>query len=243
MPELLEVAIAAAREAGALQREGLGKPIEVRKMLRHDVKLEMDVNCEELIRRRVTEAFPDHAILGEEEGGAVSPDAPTWIVDPLDGTANYSRRIPHFCVSIAVQQEDQTLLGVVYDPVRDELFHAVTNGGAFLNDNPIHVSEIATMEMAILAVGFSKTVTAMERTLSDVRKLRRRVHKFRIFGAAALDLAYVAAGRLDGFIENGLCTWDIAAGTLLIREAGGVVALTPLGKNQWDVQAQNGKLW
>jgi myo-inositol-1(or 4)-monophosphatase len=217
--------------------------VEVLKVLRHDIKLAMDVACEDAIRATIHAAFPEHAILGEESGGALADDRPTWIIDPLDGTSNYSRRIPHFCTSIAVQQGDRVLAGVVYDPVREELFHAVEGGGAFLNSAPIRVSDTAEMHMAILAVGFSKTVEAMERTLADVRKLRKRVHKFRILGAAALDLAYVACGRLDGFIEYGLQTWDIAAGALLIREAGGSIALTPAGTHAWDVSAQNGRLW
>lgn len=243
MPELLDVALAAARMAGAMQRDGLHRPVEVLKVLRHDIKLAMDVACEEAIRAIIREAFPDHAILGEEEGGAIAEDRPTWIIDPLDGTSNYSRRIPHFCTSIAVQQGNRALAGVVYDPVREELFHAVEGGGAFLNGEPIRVSETTDMGMAILAVGFSKSVEAMERTLADVRKLRRRVHKFRILGAAALDLAYVACGRLDGFIEYGLHTWDIAAAGLLIREAGGQIGLTDAGTHLWHVSAQNGRLW
>lgn len=243
MSDMLKVAIDAARRAGELQRDGLRRPIEVKKVLRHDIKLAMDVACEEAIRAMIVAAFPNHAILGEEKGGVLAEDRPTWIIDPLDGTANYSRRIPHFCVSIGVQQGDRALLGVVYDPVREELFHAVAGEGAYLNGEPLHVSDTAEIGMAMLAVGFSKTVEAMERTLGDIRKLRKRVHKFRILGAAALDLAYVAAGRLDGFIEYSLHTWDIAAGMLLIREAGGTVALTPTGSHIWDVRAHNGKLW
>ncbi len=243
MPEMLEVAIAAAREAGARQREGLRQPIEVLEVRRHDIKLAMDVACEDAIRRRIAEAFPDHAVLGEEAGGAVSPDAPTWIIDPLDGTVNYARRLPHFCVSIAAWQGEHALLGVVYDPVREELFHATADGGAFLNGAPIRVSAIAALELAMLAVGFSKTTAAGGRALDDVRALRQHVQKFRLLGAAALDLAYVAAGRLDGFIEYGLRTWDIAAGALLVREAGGAAALTPAGAHRWDVRAHNGRLW
>lgn len=242
MKNALQIAIEAAHCAGNIQRAGMGTPLVIRTETQHDIKLQTDVDCEEAIREILLTHYPDHAILGEEGGGEVLPDTPTWIVDPLDGTVNYARRIPHFCTSIALSYENRTLLGVIYDPLLDELYTAQQGTGAFLNDQPIAVSEVDNLGEAILTMGFSKsleTLTAME---VDLKALSRVVRKIRIYGAAALDFAYVAAGRFDGFIEYGLRSWDIAAGTLLVREAGGRVELTPAGKYTWDARVDNGKL-
>jgi myo-inositol-1(or 4)-monophosphatase len=241
--EYLEVAIEAALEAGEVLTAGLQRPLEVLETTQHDIKLAIDVACETRIRARIQAAFPEHALLGEEGGGDIAADRPTWIIDPLDGTSNYSRGLPHFCTSIAVQQGDSPLVGVVYDPLADELFHALHGGGAFLNGQPIHVSEVEAFERAMVAMGFAKTVESMRQGFAHMEELSRRIHKVRILGAAALDLAYVAMGRLDAFIEYGLSTWDIAAGAVLVREAGGGMELQPLGEHRWHVHAHNGRLW
>jgi myo-inositol-1(or 4)-monophosphatase len=243
MPEIIEVAVQTAREAGAVLREGYGKPLEILEVTQHDIKLATDRACEELIRDRILSAFPDHAILGEEEGGAISAEQPTWVVDPLDGTSNYSRRLPHFCTSIGVQQGETLLAGVVYDPMRDELFTATAGGGAYLNGTRIAVSDVDLFERAVVAMGFAKSAASRRRGLVEIREISRKIHKVRILGAAALDMAYVACGRLDAFIEHDLYAWDVAAATLLIREAGGTVELDSAGKHRWHVHAHNGKLW
>lgn len=243
MRSYLDVAMDAARAAGEMLRAGRTAPLEVLAVTQHDIKLANDVACEERIRAIIRAAFPDHAFLGEEEGGDVASDRPTWIIDPLDGTSNYSRRLPHFCTSIAVQEGEQIVAGVVYAPVTDELFTATLGGGAYLNGEPITASETVEMTRAMVAMGFAKTVASRRRGIAYMRELGKHIHKIRILGAAALDLAYVAAGRLDGFIEYGLHTWDVAAGTLLVREAGGATTLTPAGKHLWDVHAHNGRLW
>jgi len=240
MPSYLEVALAAARRAGAIQLAGLQRPMVVRSATAHDVKLQTDVDCEQAIREILLDAFPDHAILAEEGGGAIAPDAPTWIVDPLDGTVNYSRRIPFFCTSIALQQDGQELLGVIYAPVFDECYVAERGQGAFLNGQPICVSAIDRLADAMIAVGCGKQRHA---TTEAVRELAFTARKVRILGAAALDMAYVAMGRLDGFYECGLHSWDIAAGSLLIREAGGRLQITAAGEYQWDVRVDNGRIW
>ena len=242
MADFLETAVAAARAAGEIQRAGLRRPIEVREEMAHDLKLQTDVDCEAAIRDRLGRAFPDHAILGEEGGGSIPDGTPTWIVDPLDGTVNYSRRIPHFCVSIALQVDGRAVVGVVYHPITDELFTAQAGHGAFLNGEPIHVSAVSELRHAMVAMGWGKCEAAVSGTMSTMSGLIYTVQKIRILGAAALELAYIAAGRLDGFIEDGLRTWDIAAGTLLLEEAGGRVQATPAGEFAWNIRADNGRL-
>jgi myo-inositol-1(or 4)-monophosphatase len=243
MSEYLEVAIHAARLAGQRQRDGLTRPIEVREVTHHDVKLAMDVECEALIRGILRDAFPEHAQLGEEEGGEISPDTLTWIIDPLDGTVNYSRRFPYFCTSIAVVRGAETLAGVVYAPMTDELFTATRGGGAFRNGVPIHVSAVDSLAWANVSMGFAKSLENIGHMLEHMHDLAHVVNKIRIMGAAALDLSYVAAGCLDGFMERGLRTWDIAAGTLIVQEAGGRVEAHPLGAHTWNVRADNGRIW
>ena len=242
MADFLDVAITAARVAGEIQRAGLRRPVAVRVATAHDVKLQTDVDCEEAIRGILRSAFPDHAILGEEEGGSIDADVPTWIVDPLDGTVNYSRRHPHFCVSIALQVEGRSIVGAVYNPITDELFTAREGQGAFLNGERITVSAVSELRDAMVAIGCGKCDTTVEGTLNAVRELIHTTQKIRILGAAALEMSYIACGRLDGFIEDGLRTWDIAAGDILIREAGGRVQLTAAGEYTWNIRADNGRI-
>lgn len=243
MPDPLEIAIIAAREAGALQRAGAHQPLQVREVTRHDIKLQMDVDCEERIKGIIRAAFPDDAMLGEEAGGAIAADRPTWIIDPLDGTANYSRGIPHYCVSIALQETERLQVGVVYDPITDELFTARAGGGAYLNGQPIHVSSVDTLADATVATTFPVSMTAIAHVFAGLGTIARGVRKIRVLGAAALDLAYVAAGRFDGMVAYELRTWDIAAGILLIEEAGGRVHRTPTDGTTWNIRADNGRLW
>lgn len=243
MSQYLEVAIAAARVAGELQRQAYHGTLVVRETSRHDIKLQTDVDCEEAIRGIIARAYPDHALLGEEGGGTLPAAQPVWIIDPLDGTVNFSRRLPHFCTSIALQMQGRVVAAVVYDPLLDELFTAEEGAGAYLNGTRLQVSDTAELCAANMAIGFAKSQETIARGLGKLTELAHAVSKIRIMGAAALDLAYVAAGRFDGFIEYGLRTWDIAAGTLLIREAGGHVLLSPRGELSWDVWADNGRIW
>lgn len=239
----LDVAVAAARKAGDIQLAGLHTALHVREETLHDIKLQTDVDCEDAIREMLLGAFPDTSILAEEGGGEIAADVPTWIVDPLDGTVNYSRRIPFFCVSIALQVAGCETVGVVYAPVFDELFVAEIGKGATLNGAPIHVSDVPGMPEAMVAVGCGKSNATIHPLVAHVTDLAHRARKIRIFGAAALDMAYVAMGRLDGFIEGSLRTWDIAAGGLLIREAGGRTEIASVGEHAWDVRVDNGRLW
>jgi len=224
---MIVVARDAALEAGKILRHYLGKVrhIETKANQSGNLVTEADKGAEakiiEIIRRR----FPKHAILGEESGLHESSSAYKWIIDPLDGTTNFTHGLPIFSVSIAVECEGKVIAGVVYDPIREELFHAEAGVGAFLNNRPIHVSDVSDLSRAILVTGFPYNVRenpdyCHERFIAFLRQGQA----VRRLGSAALDCAYVAAGRLDGFWEVALQPWDKAAGTLLITEAGGSVS-------------------
>lgn len=223
MPDLLTFAIRVAREAGDVVRQGFGK------VQRLDFKgavnpvTETDTAAEALILSRLRAAFPDHAILGEETGGSPwDVPGPIWLVDPLDGTNNFAHGFPHFCVSIGMMTGGKLQVGVVYDPLRDELFAAQRGVGATLNGNPIHVTPVARLADAFLATGFGyNRRVAADNNTRRLDDFLRRSQGVRRAGSAALDMAYVACGRFDGYWESSLSPWDLAAGVLLVQEAGG----------------------
>ena len=228
MSHYLEVAVTAARAAGALLKEHFLIERRVNEFAAHDIKLELDVRTQDLITEMLLARFPDHAIYGEEGVGGNQASEFQWIVDPLDGTVNYFYGIPHFCTSIAVRRGEQILAGVIYDPMRDELFAADhENGVATLNGTPISVSARAQLSEAILSVGLAKVTETINRNLPVLEGMIHRVRKCRMMGSAALDLAYVACGRLDCYIEAGISLWDVAAGILLCENAGGKVEMQP----------------
>ncbi|HVF36148.1 MAG TPA: inositol monophosphatase family protein [Candidatus Saccharimonadia bacterium] len=221
----LNVAIKAARAAGSVILRHINKleSLAVVEKDRHDFASEVDRMAEVEIVRELRRAFPDHAILAEESG-ASGRSRFTWIVDPLDGTHNYLRGFPHFSVSIALAENGETQHGVVFDPIRDELYTASKGGGAFLNDKRMRVSGRISLAGALLATGFPfRQRQHIDAHLAMTRSLLAgaQAEDIRRTGSAALDLAYVAAGRLDGYWEIGLKPWDMAAGALLVREAGG----------------------
>ncbi len=222
---VLNIAINAAHIAGDLMRQELHKvaSIPVTRKARHDYVTEIDKASEEQIVREIKRYYPDHAILGEESGAQGDSDF-IWIIDPLDGTSNYLHGMPHFAVSIAVQIKGRMEHAVVYDPMRDELFSASRGNGAHLNNTRIRVSAREKMDNAILATAFPFRQRGMMGLYTGMfSEVFRKVEDIRRYGAASLDLAWVAAGRMDGYFEIGLKPWDVAAGTLLVREAGGVV--------------------
>jgi myo-inositol-1(or 4)-monophosphatase len=197
--------------------------VPVARKARHDYVSEVDRACEEEIVREISSYYPDHAFLAEE-GGASGDSEIVWIIDPLDGTSNYLHGIPHFAVSIAQQVNGRTEHAVVYDPMRDETFTASRGSGAYLNDRRIRVSNRNGLENAILATSFPfRNQQHMPAFLKILMRLWKDIEDIRRAGTASLDLAYVACGRVDGFFEIGLKPWDVAAGALLVREAGGVV--------------------
>lgn len=252
----LQCAVQAAREAGALMRKNQHRAKKINESQQHDIKLELDVRCQKLIEGRLTAAFPHIAILGEE-GVAGDPQAPDrWIVDPIDGTVNFTYGIPHACVSIALQSRRtrppksphpdaafETIAGVVYDPFTDELFSAIRGAPAKLNGKAIHASKKSRLDETIISIGFSKTAESLQKMLPQFNELVHRVRKIRIMGAAALAMVYVAAGRFDAYVESGVRLWDIAAGGLILECAGGDFFNEPIeGEHAYRIIANNGLL-
>ena len=227
--ELLAVAVSAARKAGAIISAAANHidTLTIEQKSLNDFVSEIDRHSERSITDLLLQAFPSHKIIGEEYGSS-GEDASTivWYVDPLDGTTNFLRSIPHYCVSIAAYRNEQPLVSVVFDPTKDELFTATLGGGAWLNDRPIKTSASPSLHGALLATGvpYSGTYLAqLPQFLGTMQSLlAQHTSGIRRLGSAALDLAYVAAGRYDGYWEAGLKPWDIGAGMLLVQEAGGL---------------------
>jgi myo-inositol-1(or 4)-monophosphatase len=221
--DALTLARNVAMEAGALLMRGLGsvKSIEYKGAV--DIVTEMDRASEELIVSTILRHFPDHGVLTEERAEMRSGSAVRWIIDPLDGTTNFAHGFPVFCVSIAVEVDGAVVAGVVYDPTRDELFHAGRGEGAFLNGARIAVSGVSSLDRALLATGFPYDIRVSAlNNLDHFADFAVRAQAIRRAGAAALDMCYVAAGRFDGFWELKLKPWDVAAAKLVVVEAGGV---------------------
>ena len=222
---MLDTAIRAAREAGRILLEGQRGEIEIDHVERRDIKLAMDRRAEEAIIGILRPAFPGHAVLSEECGRVGGRAEYTWVIDPLDGTFNYSRRIPAWCTSIGLLRDDDPVLGVIYDPGRDELFAAEKGRGARLNDQPIHASDTETMDHAIVGLSLGLRDGLEQHTLGANRRIALSAGKVRSFGAAALDLAWVACGRFDAFFEFGLKDWDVTAALAILRAAGAQISL------------------
>ena len=218
--KLLETA---SRAAGDCLADYFGKDLTVRKKGRLDLVTEADEAAERLFVEAVTASFPDDAILAEESGRREGSSLWQWIVDPLDGTTNFAHGFPQFCVSAALAYAGELRAGIIYDPIKRELFRACLGEGATLNGEPIQVAARDDLEEALAVTGFSyDRRTRMAALLDRVARLLANCQGMRRLGSAALDLAYVACGRFDLFLEDGLNPWDIAAGTLIVREAGGV---------------------
>jgi myo-inositol-1(or 4)-monophosphatase len=244
MTDPLDTAIEAAQQAGELLRENFGGSLQINEMLAHDIKLELDVRSQDLITKLILGRYPDHAIYGEEglAGNQTSPQQ--WIVDPIDGTVNYFYGIPHFCISIAMREEGEIVLGVIYDPMRDELWQVRKGEAALLNGKPCAISTRAKLSDAMLSIGFSKTKTTIDTGLPLFEKMVYRARKCRMMGSAALDMAYISCGRLDAYIEQSVSLWDIAAGKILIESAGGRVEMKQREDfpNKFSIVATNGSL-
>jgi myo-inositol-1(or 4)-monophosphatase len=225
MHPMLNIAVRAARRAGSIiNRAALGgEALEVKSKRANDFVTQVDRAAEEAIMDVVKKAYPEHGFLAEESGSTGADTEFRWIIDPLDGTTNFIHGFPQYCVSIAVEQRGALTHAVVYDPVKNELFTASKGRGAFLNDRRIRVSKCSRLQEALIGTGFPfKEVTRLDVYTKQLKSLMRTASGVRRAGAAALDLAYVACGRLDGFWELGLSPWDMAAGVLLIQEAGGL---------------------
>ncbi len=224
---MLNFAIQTAREAGQVLADKFGRALQVSNKGDIDLVTEADIAAERLIVERIRSYHPRHAILTEESGDVDVPGGASseykWVIDPLDGTTNYAHGYPCFCVSIALERDGEVVVGVVYDPTRDELFAAERGEGATLNGRRVRVSETADLNAALLCTGFPYDVRDRGDFARHFRNFIMRAQSVRRDGAAALDLAYVAAGRFECFYEEGLRPWDVAAGVLLVEEAGGRV--------------------
>ena len=240
----LEVAKEAAQAAGDLLRTRFAKPLTVNATTAHDIKLEVDVLAQNLITKILLESFPAHALYGEEGVVGDQSSDHQWVVDPLDGTVNFFYGIPHFCVSIALRFRGEVMVGVIYDPMRAELWSAEKGLPPLLNGNPFQVSARANLAEAVVSIGLAKTQATIEAGLPLLEQMVHRVRKCRMMGSAALDMAYVACGRLDAYIEQGISLWDIAAGKLLIEAAGGRVEMEayPGMADKFRIVASSGRL-
>ena len=234
MEEFLEPALATARKAGALLLHYFERHVRVEYKGEADLVTEADRASEALILGELRKRFPQHAVVAEESGNHPGSSGYRWYVDPLDGTTNFVHGFPIFAVSIALEKDGEVIAGVVFDPTRNEMFAAARGQGARCNGEPIGVSRVARLEEALLATGFPSRKRHQNPNIHFYHQMNMRTHGVRRPGAAAMDLAYVACGRLDGFWEFHLHPWDVAAGKLLVEEAGGVVTDTAGGAHQLE---------
>ena len=258
-----KAAVQAARAAGKIMRDNWNAPKRVKVFHAHDIKLELDVRCQKTIENILRRAFPPIPLLGEEgNSGDLNADY-RWVVDPIDGTVNYFFGMPHAAVSIALQGKRkrgkgknlnspftippppssyESLVGVIYDPFTGELWTAMRGGKTKLNGRTMRASQRAKVGDAMIALGFSKSRENMEKSIPHLNRLARRAKKIRIMGSAALELAYVACGRLDAYIERTINLWDIAAGGLMVECSGGEMFLKELPDGRLRMCADNGLL-
>ena len=242
--DVKKIAFKAAQEAGKLLKERLGKIKQVDYKSAFNIVTDVDKASENLILQIIKDAFPEDSFLAEESGMSQVKSNRRWLVDPLDGTTNYTHAYPFFSVSIAFELDGEVTFGTVFNPMSDELFWAEKGSGAFLNDTPIKVSTIDNISSSLLATGFPPDTGAnADNNINEFATLTSTSHGVRRDGSAALDLSFVACGRLDGFWETKLSPWDIAAGGLIVEEAGGKLTnLTgkPLQLTSGYILATNG---
>ncbi len=221
MASYLDTAVEIAREAGALVADFFARGIPFELKGEYDLVTEADRASERLIVERLTRHFPTHAIVAEEGGGHESASGYTWYVDPLDGTTNFAHGFPCFNVTLALEQQGELTAGVIYDPIHKEMYTAERGAGAYLNGKRIHVSKVAKLANALVATGFPSRKRHLSINIHFYYQVGMLTHGVRRCGSAAIDLAFVACGRMDAFWEFGLNPWDMAAGRLLVAEAGG----------------------
>jgi myo-inositol-1(or 4)-monophosphatase len=271
-----KIAVQAARAAGKVMRDHWRKPKRINLAEAHDIKLELDIRCQQLIEKILRREFPEIPLLGEEDDSITTSAASRaecvataeyrWVVDPIDGTVNYFYGLPHAAVSIALQERDKsrvtgdrknarsatnpatshsphvTVAGVIYDPFTDELWTTARGEPTRLNGKVVHVSNRSRLDEAMIAMGFSKNKETLAMSLPHLIRLSPRVRKIRVLGSAALELAYIACGRLDAYVERTLNLWDVAAGQLLVENAGGEFYSVSAPDGKLRLCADNGKL-
>lgn len=226
MHPMLNIAVKAAREAGRIINKGSNDvgALKVQSKDFNDFVSDIDHAAEQAIIDTLKYAYPEHGFLGEESGKSNADAENIWIIDPLDGTTNYLHNFPVYCVSIALQQKGVLTQAVIYDPVRNDLFTATKGRGAFLNDKRIRVANRSKLQASLIATGFPfRDFTHLDTYLAMLKDMIKNTTGIRRPGSAALDLAHMAAGYTDGFFEIGLSSWDVAAGGLIVQEAGGMV--------------------
>ncbi len=235
LEELQDLVVDTARQAGDFLNQNKFEKKQVYKEEGRDIKLLIDQDTEKLIRSNLEAT--DIPILGEEYGGAIA-DGKYWVIDPIDGTANYFRGLDECCVSIALMEDDEALIGVIYNFNNDQMYTALKDHGAFLNDKKISVSDIDSKNKASITTGFpaSETIESSMDFLKDLKGWK----KVRMFGSAALSCAYVASGKCDYYAEKGVFLWDFAAGICLVKEAGGNITYSLIDKDRYEVVASNG---
>ena len=221
LAQLTACAAEAARAGGTHARDNAHRRGEADRRLAHDVKLRLDVECQERCEAVVRRHFPDHGILGEESAVKDLNPAECWIIDPLDGTVNFSHGLPEWCCSVAVRREGRTVAGAVYAPMLDELFTATADGPALLNGRPIRVSDTPDLQQGMVYTGILRSTQDQSVSMNVFHRMAERFQKVRILGSAALELCYVACGRGDAYLETTIHLWDYAAGALLVECAGG----------------------
>lgn len=240
----LDAAVAAAGRAGDFLRERFLQPHIVDEALAHDIKLRLDKETQQLITAELSQRFPDISVLGEEGNSGPEQAESRWIIDPIDGTVNYFYGLPIFCVCIALEHRGRLVLGCVVDPMQRECFTALAGQGAFCNGRPIAVSSRSRLAEAVIFAGHGTHDGSGEAGIRRFAYLSARVRKMRILGSAALSLCYIAAGRMDAYIESRISLWDFAAARVILEAAGGVLEFTPVepGALGGAVTAWNGKL-
>jgi len=246
LKSLLKFAFGAAADAGEILKKGFSQGKEIKYKGRIDPVTEYDFKSERLITARIRQTYPDHDLIAEE-GSEIAHDAEfRWVVDPLDGTVNFAHGFPVYCVSIGLQFRGRPVLGVVYDPERDEMFWAVEGSGSYLNDREIHVTKETKLERALLATGFAYDIGKAKRNnLGLFARMAKVAQGIRRPGSAAIDICWLAAGRIDGFWELKLHPWDTAAAIVILKEAGGRFSRVDGSKFSIfdkDLLASNGKL-
>ncbi len=219
----LDLAVEAAKRAGQVCRERFYTSKEISFKGRKDVVTDVDLEAERLALGLLREEYPDFGVLAEESGAVAAASDFSWVVDPLDGTRNFAMGIPHFCTVVALAHGDRPILGVTYDPMRDELFTAEEGRGAFLNGEPISVSESQSLSESVLSFDLGYVDESAGLAIDLIRSIWPGIISMRLMGSSALGLAYAAAGRVDLYFHHSLSPWDVAAGQVLVREAGGAV--------------------